>query len=676
LGLTDPMTEPIPVKDENSPSPAIDIPQLILELRQGGERERRFAAEDLGWARCRQAVPALVEGLTDESWAVAESCATALVKINTPEVAEGVAAYLAVEDPRLRNLAAEVLGLLGETAVPTLNRLLKSPDHDVRMFAADLLVNRAGKDSGEALIEAMADTDINVAAAAAEALGRLGNPQHVPVLARYLEAEAWMKAAAIRALGYIGGPQVRQLISPFLADDDLLIKLSAIKALTRLTETDILPDLLRMLGQEATDLYGSELISAIHEHLGRLPVAQARSLLGNHLLDPLRDLVRRQDPDIGLKAVAVMGRIGTRQAIAQLLALVPDSSIERRKAIVAAISEAGSTDLTPLREALVQPRTSFQQKCVALECIGRSANRERDEIICTYLNANDEILKRITLDIIPAGYQPIPFTEIRASLKAANPQIRISAARVMGRLQRVEFVDDLIDQLSDPDPEVLEVVDDALLRIGEHQEIPRLTPYLNSFSKSERRIAFQYFGSHQPEKLSRKFIEGLADPSVEIRVIAFKVLGNLKLATFDRIRRGLNDDEESVKIEAVRALKTLPLDRTWLDFVEKTLAPGLSERVRVELVRSLVARPLGDVLPLLLKLLADESSWVRLETVEALKQLGDKRALQPLRRLLMTAEAELAEIVRDAIDQMDHDDGDHAKPVVIPGASTHDQASR
>jgi len=72
--------------------------------------------------------------------------------------------------------AAEALGRIGPPAIPQLIELLKSPDPEVRLIAAQVLA-RMGSDAKEAvppLIPLLNDPDERIRKAAARTLGRIG----------------------------------------------------------------------------------------------------------------------------------------------------------------------------------------------------------------------------------------------------------------------------------------------------------------------------------------------------------------------------------------------------------------------------------------------------------------------------------------------------------------------
>ncbi|MBW1960896.1 MAG: HEAT repeat domain-containing protein [Deltaproteobacteria bacterium] len=195
-------------------SPAID--ELLNDLKSGDEADRRYSAEDLGDLGDPAAAPALIKALKDPAVAVREAAVESLIIIGGREVCKQVMPLLGSDTASLRNYAIEILEQIGPDAVDDLIALCDSPSSDMRKFALDIL-GKIGElsdvDAFEVIASRLKDENINVACAAAEALGRLGNPAAVPVLAELLDAEPWLQCNALNAIAQIGGKTARQVLS-------------------------------------------------------------------------------------------------------------------------------------------------------------------------------------------------------------------------------------------------------------------------------------------------------------------------------------------------------------------------------------------------------------------------------------------------------------------------------
>jgi len=116
------------------------------------------------------------------------------------------------DDADVRNAAMEVYRVLGERGFPSLEALLQESNHEVRLFAVNILCSIADRGTFPLLAEAMSDTDVNVRVAAAEALGKIRDERAVVVLENAIDDEPWVAMAAIDALGHIGGEDALRIL--------------------------------------------------------------------------------------------------------------------------------------------------------------------------------------------------------------------------------------------------------------------------------------------------------------------------------------------------------------------------------------------------------------------------------------------------------------------------------
>ncbi len=152
------------------------------------------ASPDERWAAARAArdptaVPALGEALAREGdTRVREAIFTALAQIAAPESAQIILPYLRVDDPNLRTAAMDALRAMQDACRQFLPELLRDPDPDVRLLACDL-VREVGGSDGQRWLCALIETEpeVNVCAAAVEALGEIADASAEPSLSRCAE---------------------------------------------------------------------------------------------------------------------------------------------------------------------------------------------------------------------------------------------------------------------------------------------------------------------------------------------------------------------------------------------------------------------------------------------------------------------------------------------------------
>ncbi len=215
------------------------LEEMLEELVNGGEEIRRFAAEELGETGDSDAVPGLTAALRDDSVAVREAAADALIAIGGEPVCHAILPLLDDDDAAVRNLALEVFQRLWAHAIPACIELYASSSHDLRKIAVDTLgkIEETRKSEGfSTLVSALDDPNINVAQAACEALGRIGGKDAVKALADHVGRHAWMDSTIFLSLAEIGSPEAKkelEKVRPEKLEPDVLYALKAAREMIK-----------------------------------------------------------------------------------------------------------------------------------------------------------------------------------------------------------------------------------------------------------------------------------------------------------------------------------------------------------------------------------------------------------------------------------------------------------
>jgi HEAT repeat protein len=197
------------------------LPALVHALRSRCPTDRARAAKDLGrlgWL-AREALPALVAALNDEDPKVRETAAQA-IGLMGPEALPTLVVMLAHDDKYVRRHAVWALGKLGPLARPALSDLchtLKDNDPRTASGAAQAL-GSMGADAAEgvpALAEAMRGTNIVLCRLASKALSQIGPPALATLIAHLQHADPFVRGESALAIGWMGA-SARSAV-PFLA---------------------------------------------------------------------------------------------------------------------------------------------------------------------------------------------------------------------------------------------------------------------------------------------------------------------------------------------------------------------------------------------------------------------------------------------------------------------------
>jgi len=296
------------VNNGGAPVPATRD-EALRALATADAEMRRLVVRALERAAPDTARDLLVVALGDDDWRVRKEgvqLAQALAE-RTDVVPVLVSALRAPSElVSLRNAAVEALASLGAAAAPAVEELLAHGglDADARKLAIDVLAGARQPRSTGVLVGALSDSDPNVRAAAAEALGLIGGDRAVESLLELLERDdRYLRLVALEGLNRLGAtipePQLRSFVG------DKILRHAAITALGRTNDPAAMPALIGALDDPS-------------RHVGESAMRAIGDLLSG-------------DPSLGLAVRAQVTRIGD-VARKRLLSAVDSSEPAMRRA--------------------------------------------------------------------------------------------------------------------------------------------------------------------------------------------------------------------------------------------------------------------------------------------------------------------------------------------------------
>lgn len=285
------------------------IDHLSAALRHRDVRIRRGAAEVLGdlGPRASDAVPALVKALSDKRPVVRVRAAQALGSIAAASGIEPLTAALNDPSPSVRSAATESLGRMrAKSSLLALRQKLSDPEPSVRVKAAQAIwrvdcdaalvvpvliralrdrtaggdakfvlgeIGPAAQDAVPALVQSLREERVGrplrTPPSSALALGRIGRPAVLGLIAVLKNDYPEVRTSAVIALGFVGkaAQDAVPYLMPMLADKNLEVRQA-----TALTLGSIQPDnhdLVPVLKQLARDddIFLASSASAMLRHL-------------------------------------------------------------------------------------------------------------------------------------------------------------------------------------------------------------------------------------------------------------------------------------------------------------------------------------------------------------------------------------------------------------------------
>lgn len=484
--------------------------ELLGRLAAGEPETRRRAVERLQELSPAVVGDALRRALGDEDWRVRKEAARAAARIAPRAVAlraalDGLADR---DDIGLRNAAVEALVHIGPDAVPGAAEALAHLDADGRKLAVEVLAGAPTLVGMRALASALGDTDPNVVAAAAEALGRAALAGD--------EALDLAQAALVRALAH-PDTAVRGASLDALASLDVEVPFAVLEPFTR-------DPLLRR----------SALAS-----LGGHKKLQAFTILAEACGDP--------SSSVAFEAIASLGRSlerlwedeATLEHVARVLGAVPGAHARLREAAEA--TEAATSEA----------------KAGALLALG--VVRDPDDVARIAAALDDELAAdRAEAALRRFGHDAVaPLVD---SGRSAAPPLR---GRTLSMLPVLDARDGealvaVRAALSDASPEVVAPALKSLVLVGGSDD---LAPVLGHVGSADARIAsaarstLEVLVERHPEAARRALEASRAD---EVESVLLRALlaehGHAEAEDVVTLERALTHADATVRRTAATAL--------------------------------------------------------------------------------------------------------------------------
>ena len=385
------------------PTGSRDEAALLNDLREGNSKARLAAAQRLGRIGSASAVPGLARSLYDLR-----------------------------SDVRLA--AAEALGVIGApAAVAPLSRALESKEWRMRRAAADALGKISDPGVIEPLAGALADKEGAVTTVAAVALGRIGAPA-VPAVTKLLAHQTpEARAAAAYALGRIGDDSGIPPLRPRLDDDAPAARLAAADALGKLGDAESASRIAQMLSDADPDV-----VKGVHKPL---------TALGTNAVPALMAVVSGEHREARVAALSLLGLAGDPRAVGTFLENAGDKDkwiADRARRSLEQLVEAGR-GVPELVAALKDSNAAIRRTAV-----GYLKRRPKDiaaDALRTALKDEEPVVRRTAAEILQARADR---KEIGATVSLLEDQdfaVRTAAATALASVGNTRGNDVLLETL-------------------------------------------------------------------------------------------------------------------------------------------------------------------------------------------------------------------------------------
>jgi HEAT repeat protein len=236
------------------------------------------------------------------------------------------------------------------------------------------------------LLKALDDADAWVRYFAARAIGQQGYSESLDGLMRLAQTDTarQVRIAAVDALGQIGGPRAVAVLASLVEAPEPDLMSAALKALGHIGHPDALPPLLEAL--RSTD------------QARRLKALAALGERGGEGVAETLQWIAAADKDAAVVQAAIdaLARLATAEAINALITLTADAA--RREASIAALVHLGERNIEAIGRGISHPQASVRRAVV--EALGRMKHPLASEILIQALDDREASVRLATVSAL------------------------------------------------------------------------------------------------------------------------------------------------------------------------------------------------------------------------------------------------------------------------------------
>jgi len=499
----------------------------------------------------------VIRMMGDSSWRVRKEAADQF--LSRPDALErtGEIIRLLYDDVNAgqRNTAAEILIRLGKDSIPSLLGELDSDDHDVRKFLVDIFGAIGGEEVLQPLIDRLQDEDVNVAAAAAENLGRMEARSAVPHLLNRLGVDDLMfRFTLLEALAQIGEPIQADRLLAF--EKDPVLRKALYDCLGHVATAEVVPVLQSAMIENQGQIAAAALkaMARIGNRLGTEAVQAVCHAQQKTLLDKTADFLQDRDEETKQAALAVLGWCDDGSHALMLLPLLHD--IDLRDAAFAALIHVCHKDPCFLLSAWDEQDDEVKV-CLALVFGEGKCEQSRSLLEETVVNSSGELQLAAAAALEQIGTSE-SLSRLVEACRLADPADRFSIAGSTGRLGS-QFPEDaarIAQQLLEDHEEELRVCAVEILAPLAGGAVRQALEFaLKDPSSQVRSSALRSLSGRLDQESRGAVMLALTDEDADVRRLATELLGEQGGAeTVEPLALALRDDDIWVRSSAVRSL--------------------------------------------------------------------------------------------------------------------------
>jgi HEAT repeat protein len=543
------------------------LEEIRSALQSDDEEKRRSALYSLRNISCTDAQALIFTAMGDESWRVRKEAVECFIFLNPdPSSVEQLLNLLRNEDNAgLRNSAAETVIRLGSICAAPLMAMVQDHDADVRKFVIDVMGAIGDPVFVPVLLKALRDPEVNVASAAAEQLGALGDSEAATELMQtiLIRDEVLFRFSALGALGALAKPAPVPEALVKLADQDILRK-AVFECLGTISDESSFKLLLEGFScrQKNSRAAAAKALFKIYSRSS----TQSQAIINEAL-----QLLKENDIITGLLELFDLRDCVLTDALLWVSVVTRDARF-----------------IPLLIEAYADERTS-NAALSALKSFGREALQE---IISRNSSLNENGRSGLCILIAECGYTGFNDV-IRDAIFDTSPRVRKAAAMAVGKLGLITLIPNLIQLIDDSEPHVYMAAVTSLqsltmisrsailtevskfcssnkshhrkagaLLLATLGERDRLLLLIKDEDPQVRNAAVTAIGASRAEASGSMLLLALADEDPDVRIAVADALGNIRdRSTLEALENAFDDQDVWVQSAVLKAISKIDSSR-------------------------------------------------------------------------------------------------------------------
>lgn len=592
--------------------------ELSRALESADPEERRRAVSRIASLPLSSRVAPLLAALGDGDWRVRKEAIALSAELGPdPELLSALAdVFEPGDNVGLRNAAVEALGAFGAAAVEALAPRVPKLDADGKKLSIEALGRSGEAGALDVLAPLVSDADANVRVAALEALGAIGGTRvdeaRALLMSRLEEREPLETLAALESLAMIGASLPFATVERWLKD--ALLGRAALSLAAQSGDPKAGAPLV-------TALLGSrdpEPVCALAEYVGtselsRRAAAVELALTAPHGEAALLSWLERRDGDVECvrAALTVVGALAMAAGARPAVSWLSDARCyaEADQALFLLGARA-------IPELLAGTQSSEVETAAAcLDLLGRLPS---DTVTAEVRRSLSVALGRSSPDVVRAS--------LGALTRVGDSDCMPALVRLLAEPGLVSGAEPALIAVSQRHPEHAL----AFVQLGSlHGSSPHATALVIAALAPRGKL-----GSLDSAELSAFSTRLLMSTSHEERRAALLALGALGSGeALDAVRFALADEEQAVRLEAVRTLgrlKDKDQRSVGVPALLEVVAEARDSALLLAALRALGESSDGRALPVLGPLVRVSDARVAVAAVEALSRHADARRLSSL----------------------------------------------